>query len=135
VLGFGANNKKIIGYATPNLPKDLSISNDVTVGVQTCTLVDQTRALCSRTSIDDEDDEADLKVDGDLGETTLRCRTSGTSAYSDTYGDHDDSRNPCSNRDVEVDGFGQGSGNSAARRRAAVVIPFSYAALREAMRE
>jgi hypothetical protein len=65
-------------------------------------------------------------------EQQLRCRTSGTSAYLHTYGDHDDSRNPHSSRDAEVDGFGQGSGNSAARRRAAVVIPFSYVALREA---
>jgi hypothetical protein len=55
--------------------------------------------------------------------------------YSHTYGDHDDSRNPVSSRDAEVDGFGQGSGNSTTRRRVAVVIPFSYAALREAMHE
>jgi hypothetical protein len=33
LLGFGANNKKIIAYATLNMPKDLSISNVVTVGV------------------------------------------------------------------------------------------------------
>jgi hypothetical protein len=36
---------------------------------------------------------------------------------------------------AEVEGFGQGSRNSAARRRVAVVIPFSYAALQEATRE
>jgi hypothetical protein len=29
------------------------------------------RGLCSRTSVDDEDDVADFKVDGDLGATTL----------------------------------------------------------------
>jgi hypothetical protein len=61
--------------------------------------------------------------------------TSSTSTYSHTYGDHDDSWNPVSSQDAEVDGFGQGSGNSATRWRAAVVIPFSYAALREATRE
>jgi hypothetical protein len=71
----------------------------------------------------------------EIMEQQLRCRTSGTSAYSHTYGDHDDFRNPRSSRDAEVDGFGQGSENSTARRRAAVVILFSYAALREAMRE
>jgi hypothetical protein len=36
---------------------------------------------------------------------------------------------------AEVDGFGQGFGNSVARRFAVVVIPFSYAALCDAMRE
>jgi hypothetical protein len=51
------------------------------------------------------------------------------------YGDHDDSWNPISSRDVEVDGFGQGSRNSATRRRVVVVIFFSYADLREATRE
>jgi hypothetical protein len=62
--------KKIIGYATPNLPKDLSISNIVTVGVRTHTLVDRPQGLRSRTSVDDEDDEANLKVNADLGATT-----------------------------------------------------------------
>jgi hypothetical protein len=69
-LGFGANNKKIIGYATPNLPKDLYISNVVTVEVWTRTLIDRTWGLRSRTSVDDEDDEADLKFDGDIGAMT-----------------------------------------------------------------
>jgi hypothetical protein len=41
-------------------------------------------------------------------EQRLRCRTSGTSAYSYNYGDHDDSQNPRSSRDAEVDGFGTG---------------------------
>jgi hypothetical protein len=68
-------------------------------------------------------------------EQRLWHRTSGTSAYSHTYGNHDDSWNPVSSRDAEVDGFGQGSGNSATRRRVMVVIPVSYAALREATRE
>jgi hypothetical protein len=92
------------------------------------------RGLRSCTSIDDEDDVADLKVVKIL-EQRLRHRTSGTSAYSHTYGDHDVSRNPVYSRDAEVDGFGQGSGNSATRQRVAVVIPFSYAALWEATRE
>jgi hypothetical protein len=68
-------------------------------------------------------------------EQRLWHRTSGTSAYSHTYGDHDDSRNPVSSRDAEVDGFGQGSGNSATWRRVAVVIPVSYVALWEATQE
>jgi hypothetical protein len=76
--GFCANNKKIIDYATPNLPKDLSISNVLTVGVRTRTLVDQIRGLHARTSIGDEDDVADLKVDGDLGATTPVSDTSQT---------------------------------------------------------
>jgi hypothetical protein len=116
------------------MPKDLSISNVVTIGVQTRTLLDRNAGLCSRTSVEDEDDVADLKVMKIL-EQRLRHRTSGTSAYSHMYADHDDSRNPISNRDAEVDGFVQGSENFATRRRAAVVIPFSYAALREATRE
>jgi hypothetical protein len=58
-----------------------------------------------------------------------------TSVYSHTYGDHDDSRNPVSSRDVEADGFGQGSENSATRRHVMVVILVSYAALREATQE
>jgi hypothetical protein len=33
LLGFGADNKKIMCYATLNMPKDLSTSNVVTVGV------------------------------------------------------------------------------------------------------
>jgi hypothetical protein len=41
LLGFGGNNKKIMCYTTPNMRKDLSISNAVTVGVRTCTIVDQ----------------------------------------------------------------------------------------------
>jgi hypothetical protein len=57
---------------------------------------------------------------------------SGTSAYSHTYSDHDDSRNPVSSRDAEVETLKQRSGNSATQRRVAVVIPISYAALREA---
>jgi hypothetical protein len=65
----------------------------------------------------------------------LRHRTSGTSTYSHTYGDHDDSRNPVSSRDAEVEALEQGSGNSATRRRVAVVILVSYADFREAMRE
>jgi hypothetical protein len=64
----------------------------------------ETRGLRPRTSIVDEDDVADLKVVKIL-EQRQRYRTSGTSAYSHTYGDHDDSRNPVSSRDAEVDGF------------------------------
>jgi hypothetical protein len=45
LLGLGANNKKITGYATPNMPKDLSISNAVTVGVRTRTLVDRNAGI------------------------------------------------------------------------------------------
>jgi hypothetical protein len=52
------------------MPKDLSISNAITVGVRTRTLVDQMRGLRSRTSVDDEDDVADLKVDEHLGAMT-----------------------------------------------------------------
>jgi hypothetical protein len=33
LLGFGADNKKIMCYTTPNMPKDLSSSKTVTVGV------------------------------------------------------------------------------------------------------
>jgi hypothetical protein len=68
-------------------------------------------------------------------EQRLRHRTSGTSAYSHTYGDRDDSRNPVSSRDAEVDSFRQGSGNSATQRCVEVMIPVSYAALWEATRE
>jgi hypothetical protein len=63
------------------------------------------QGLRSRTSVDDEDDVANLKVVKFL-EQRLRHHTSGTFAYSHTYGDHDDSRNPVSSRYAEVDGFG-----------------------------
>jgi hypothetical protein len=92
------------------------------------------QGLCSRTSVDDEDNIADLKV-AKILEQRLRHRTSGTSAYSHTYGNHDDSRNPISSRDAEVDGFGQGSRNFATRLRVTVVIPISYTTLWEATRE
>jgi hypothetical protein len=94
----------------------------------------ETWVLRSRTSVDDEDDIADLKVVKIL-EQRLRNHTSSTSVYSHTYGDHDDSWNPISSRDAEVDGFGQGSRNTGTRWRVAVVIHFSYAALWEATRE
>jgi hypothetical protein len=45
MLGFGANNKKIMCYATPNMPKDLSISNVVTVGVRTHILGDRNAGI------------------------------------------------------------------------------------------
>jgi hypothetical protein len=89
---------KIYWLRNPKLTKDLSTSNARTVEVQGHTLVDRTRGLRSRTSVDDKDDVADLKVDGDLGGTTP-VSPSGTSAYSHTYGDHDDSRNPRSSQD------------------------------------
>jgi hypothetical protein len=92
------------------------------------------RGLRSYTSVDDEDDATNLKVVKIL-EQRLQHRTSGTSKYSHMYGDHDDSQNPVFSRDAEVDSFGQGSRNSAKRRCVAVVIPFSYAALWEAMQE
>jgi hypothetical protein len=60
---------------------------------------------------------------------------SGTSAYSHTYDDHDDSCNLVSSQDAEVEALEQGSENSATRRRIAVVIPISYLALQEATRE
>jgi hypothetical protein len=50
----------------------------------------ETRGLRFRTSADVEDVVADLKVVKNLAQQ-LRHRTSGTSAYSHTYGDHDDS--------------------------------------------
>jgi hypothetical protein len=53
------------------------------------------QGLRSRTSVVVEDDVADLKVVKIL-EQQLRHRTNSTSAYSHTYGDHDDSRNPVS---------------------------------------
>jgi hypothetical protein len=89
--------------------------------------------LHPRTNVDDKDDVADLKVMKIL-EQRLRHCMSGTSTYSHTYGNHDNSQNPVSSRDAEVDGFVQGSENSATRRRVAVVIPVSYAALRVATR-
>jgi hypothetical protein len=92
------------------------------------------RGLRSRTSVAVKDDIADLKVVKIL-EQRLQHRTSGTSAYSHTYGDHDDSWNPVSSRDAEVEDFEQGSRNSATRRRVAVVILVSYAALLGATRE
>jgi hypothetical protein len=48
------------------------------------------RGLRSRISVDDEDDVGNLKVVKIL-EQRLRHRMSGTSAYSHTYDDHDDS--------------------------------------------
>jgi hypothetical protein len=45
LLGFGANNKNIMFYATPSMPKDLSISNDVMVGVWTRTLIDRNTGI------------------------------------------------------------------------------------------
>jgi hypothetical protein len=111
------------------LPKDLSISNVVTVRsfghVPSKT---KTRGLHSRTSVAIDDVVANLKVAKNLAQE-LRHRTSGTSAYSHTYGDHDDSRNPISRRDAEVEALEQGSKNSRTRRRVAVVIPISYTAL------
>jgi hypothetical protein len=71
---------KINWLHSPELPKDLSLSNVVTVEVLRRTLVDRTRGLRSHSSIGDEDDVADLKVVKIL-EQRLRCRTSGTSAY------------------------------------------------------
>jgi hypothetical protein len=82
------------------------------------------RGLRSRTSVVVEDDVADLKVMKILAQR-LRHRTSGTFTYSHTYGDHDDSRNPVSSRDAEVEALEQGSGKSTTRRRVAVVIPVS----------
>jgi hypothetical protein len=51
------------------------------------------QGLRSHTSVDDEDDVADLKIMKIL-EQRLRHRTSSTSAYSHTYNIHDDSRTP-----------------------------------------
>jgi hypothetical protein len=133
----------------PRLPKDLSISNVVTVRsfghVPSKT---ETWELRSRTSVVVEDDVADLKVVKNLARQLqhrtsgtsiaknlaqqLWHRTSGTSAYSHTYADHNESRNPVSCRDAEVEALKHGSGNSATRRRVAVVIPVSYAGLWEA---
>jgi hypothetical protein len=92
------------------------------------------RGLRSRTSVNDEDDVADLKVVKILDQR-LCCHMSGTSAYSHTYGDHDDLRNPRSSQDCGSRWRWTESGNSAARRRAAVVRSLSYAALRGVTRE
>jgi hypothetical protein len=117
------------------LPKDLSISNTITVRsfghVPSNT---KTRGLHSRTSIAIEDVIADLKVAKNLAQR-LRHHTSGTSVYSHRYGDHDDSQNPVSRRDAEVEALEQGSENSETRWRVAVVIPISYTAHQEAMWE
>jgi hypothetical protein len=72
----------------------------------------ETRRLRSRTSVVVEDVVVDLKVVKNLAQR-LQYRTSGTSTYSDTYGDHDDFRNLVSSRDVEVEALEQGFGNSA----------------------
>jgi hypothetical protein len=45
LLDFSANNKTFMCYTTPNMPKDLSISNDVMVGVWTRTLVDRNAGI------------------------------------------------------------------------------------------
>jgi hypothetical protein len=45
LLGFGADNKKIMCYATPNMPKDLSISNVITIGVRTRILVERNAGI------------------------------------------------------------------------------------------
>jgi hypothetical protein len=87
-----------------------------------------------RTSVAVKDVIADLKVVKNLAQR-LQHRTSITSMYSHMYGDHDDSQNPVSSRDAEVDALEQRSGNSAIRCHVAVVIPVSYIALREATRE
>jgi hypothetical protein len=71
----------------------------------------KTRGLRSRTSVAVEDDVADLKVVKNLAQRLRRC-TSGTSMYSHTDGDHVDSRNPVSSRDVELEALEKGSGNS-----------------------
>jgi hypothetical protein len=87
--------------------------------------------LRSRIIVPIKDILADLKVVKNLAQR-LWHRTSGTSAYSHTYDDHDDSRNPISSRDAEVEALELGSGNSTTRQRVMVVIPVSYAALLEA---
>jgi hypothetical protein len=134
LMGFGANNKKLCA-TQPRLPKDLSISNVVTVrSFGHVASKTETRGLRSCTSVAVKDVIADLKVAKNLAQR-LRHRTSSTSAYSHTYDDHDDSWNPISSRDAEVEALEQGSGNSTTRQRVAVVIPVSYASLREAMQE
>jgi hypothetical protein len=62
----------------------------------------ETRGLRSRTSVAIVDVVADLKVVKNLAQR-LQHYTSGTYAYSYTYGDYDDSRNPVSSRDAEVE--------------------------------
>jgi hypothetical protein len=61
---------KIYWLRNPKFPNDLSISNAIMVEVRRRILVDRTHGLCSRTSVDDEDDVANLKVNGDLGAMT-----------------------------------------------------------------
>jgi hypothetical protein len=94
---------KKICATQPRLPKDISISNAIMVRrlghVPSKT---ETWRLHSRTSVVVEDIIADLKVTKNLAQR-LRHRTSGTSAYSHTYGDHDESRSPVSSRDAEVE--------------------------------
>jgi hypothetical protein len=92
--------------ATQPRPKDLSISNAITVGVSDTYPrrtkrgdYPPTKALLSKTI-------ADLKVVKILAQR-LRHRMSGTSAYSHMYGDHDDSQNPVSSRDAVVDDTSQ----------------------------
>jgi hypothetical protein len=89
------------------------------------------RGLRSRTSVAIEDIIVDLKVMKNLAKR-LWHRTSGTSMYSHTYGNHDDSWNPISSRDAEVEALEEGSENSAIQRCVTVVILISYAAIREA---
>jgi hypothetical protein len=91
----------------PRLPKDLSISNVVTVrSFGHVPSMTEMRGLHSRTSVAVV---ADLKVVKNLVQR-LRHRMSGTSTYSHTYGYHDDSWNPVSSRDAEVETLEQGSG-------------------------
>jgi hypothetical protein len=119
----------------PRFPKDLYISNVLRVrSFGRVPSKTETWGLRSRTSVAVEDVVADLKVAKDLAQR-LWHRTSSTSTYSHTYGDHDDSRNPVSSWGAEVEALEQGFENSATRRRVAVVILVSYAALREATRE
>jgi hypothetical protein len=98
----------------PRFPKDLYISNVLRVrSFGRVPSKTETWGLHSRTSVVVEDVVADLKVAKDLAQR-LWHRTSSTSMYSHTYGNHDD---------------------STTRRRVTVVILVSYAALREATRE
>jgi hypothetical protein len=60
------------------------------------------RGLRYCTSVTVEDVIADLKVVKNLVQRLQHC-TSGTSTYSHVYNDHDDSRNPISSRDAEVE--------------------------------
>jgi hypothetical protein len=71
------------------------------------------RGLCSHTSVDDEDDVADLKVDGDLGATTpvsheWHLHVLARMAIMMTP------KIPDRTKIAEVDGVGQGSENSTA---------------------